>query len=129
MAAAARLLEGQHDFAAFQAAGGHAQTTEREVFSSRVHKLSTTEGTEDTKGQIQFDLRVPRGGELIIYEITGNGFLRYMVRGIVGTLVEIGRGRHPPRWVSEAVASRDRASAGPTAPPEGLFLVGVAYPR
>ena len=49
---------------------------------------------------------------LITYEITGSGFLRHMVRAIVGTLVEIGRGRRPPEWMREVVASRDRSAAG-----------------
>ena len=98
------------------------------MFSSRIvstlstrSKLSTTEET---------DLRVLRvlgGGELIAYEITGDGFLRHMVRTIVGTLVEIGRGRRSVGSMEEAIRSRDRRTAGPTAPPEGLFLVRVAY--
>ena len=50
-----------------------------------------------------------------------------MVRNIVGTLVEVGRARRPVEWVGEVLRSRDRASAGPTAPPEGLFLVSVKY--
>jgi tRNA pseudouridine38-40 synthase len=50
-----------------------------------------------------------------------------MVRTIVGTLVEIGRGRHAAAWMREVLASRDRAQAGPTAPAEGLFLAGVEY--
>ena len=129
MDAAARLVEGRHDFAAFQAAGSARSTTEREVCSSRVvlmENLSTTERTKDTEvksGGEEFG----GGGELIIYEITGNGFLRHMVRTIVGTLVEIGRGRRPAEWMSEVLASRDRAQAGPTAPASGLFLVSVEY--
>ena len=71
---------------------------------------------------------VPQSGEpLIVYEVTGTGFLRHMVRAIVGTLVEVGRGRQPIEWMGRVLASRDRAMAGPTAPPEGLFLVGVIY--
>jgi tRNA pseudouridine38-40 synthase len=50
-----------------------------------------------------------------------------MVRIIVGSLVEVGRGRQPVEWISRAVASRDRTAAGPTAPPHGLFLVRVEY--
>ena len=133
MAAAARLLQGRHDFAAFQAAGRPAATTERDVFSSRIiHKLSTTEDAEDTEGQSfpgTKDLCVPRvlrGGDLI-YEIRGDGFLRHMVRAIVGSLVEIGRGRRPIEWMSEVLASRDRTRAGPTAPALGLTLVEVEY--
>jgi tRNA pseudouridine38-40 synthase len=64
---------------------------------------------------------------MIVYEIAGNGFLRHMVRIIVGTLVEIGRGRRPVEWMDEVLASRDRVKAGPTAPAEGLILAGVEY--
>ncbi len=119
MAAAAALLDGRHDFAAFQAAGSGTSSTERVVYSSRV-RTSADAGarTDDAAGS---------GGPLILYEIRGSGFLRHMVRNIVGTLVEIGRGRHPAGWVTEVLASKDRARAGPTAPPEGLFLVDVEY--
>ena len=64
---------------------------------------------------------------MITYEIHGDGFLRHMVRAIVGTLVEIGRGRRAPAWMRDVLASRDRSTAGPTAPAEGLFLVRVEY--
>ena len=67
------------------------------------------------------------GSESIVYEVTADGFLRHMVRSIVGTLVEIGRGAHPPEWIDDVLASRDRARAGPTAPAAGLFLVRVDY--
>jgi tRNA pseudouridine38-40 synthase len=106
MAGAARFVEGRHDFAAFQATGSETQTTEREVFSSTICRLST---------------------ELIHYDITGDGFLRHMVRTIVGTLVEIGRGRRSVESIAETIRSRDRAAAGVTAPPEGLFLMAVVY--
>jgi tRNA pseudouridine38-40 synthase len=108
MTAAARLLEGRHDFAAFQGAGGSTRTTERIVASSLIGRTGP-------------------GQPLVTYDISGSGFLRYMVRNIVGTLVEVGRGHRPAGWVGEVLASRDRAAAGPTAPPEGLFLVGVDY--
>ena len=129
MDTAARLLEGRHDFAAFQTASGTSHTTERTVTRSRVTRtdLSTTEDTEEQTG---FALRVPgvlRGGDLVVYEITGDGFLRYMVRAIAGTLVDIGRGRRSIGEMREVLASRDRGRAGPTAPAWGLFLVGVEY--
>jgi tRNA pseudouridine38-40 synthase len=122
MASAAATLEGRHDFAAFQAAGTETRTTEREVFSSRAR------GGSDplrASGDPQpFHADVPG---LITYEIAGAGFLRHMVRTIVGTLVEVGRGRRPAAWVSEVLRSRDRSAAGPTAPAEGLFLVSLEY--
>ena len=64
---------------------------------------------------------------MIVYEITGDGFLRHMVRAIAGTLVDIGRGRRPSEEMREVLDSRDRGRAGPTAPAWGLFLVGVEY--
>jgi tRNA pseudouridine38-40 synthase len=108
MAAAAACLVGAHDFAAFQASGASTSTTERVVFSSLV-------------------ARVSNGEPLVLYDVTGGGFLRNMVRIMVGTLMEIGRGRRPVAWMDEVLASCDRALAGPTAPPDGLFLVGVDY--
>jgi tRNA pseudouridine38-40 synthase len=110
MRAAAKRLEGRHDFAAFQAAGSDVATTEREIFESI--------------------LRTPHDAprtSLLCYEVRGNGFLRHMVRTIVGSLVEVGRGRQPIEWIDEVLASRDRTRAGQTAPAQGLFLVSVDY--
>ena len=124
MDAAARLIEGRHDFAAFRSSSGTTRTTERTVTRSRVTRtsLSTLSRVEDT-------LEVPgvRGGDMIIYEVTGDGFLRHMVRAMTGTLVEIGRGRWPVEEMRAVLDSRDRGRAGPTAPGCGLFLVGVEY--
>jgi tRNA pseudouridine38-40 synthase len=175
MRQAARLLEGEHDFAAFQSGGTDVATTVREIIASRVATTSTTERTgtngehgnpmgrpvtpvdldpasalrgsaagttterTETDGvhgeELGFPVlsvrqdpaRASRGGVLVSYEITGTGFLRHMVRAIVGSLVEIGRGRRPVDWMTQVLASRDRAAAGPTAPALGLFLVGVEY--
>jgi tRNA pseudouridine38-40 synthase len=114
MRRAARLVEGRHDFAAFQAAGSSVSTTEREIVASAFRTVHPEPGTSNPA--------------LLCYEITGAGFLRHMVRIIVGSLVEIGRGRRPIEWMATVIASRDRATAGPTAPPHGLFLVRVEYP-
>ena len=67
------------------------------------------------------------GGSRLVLTLTGDGFLRHMVRAITGSLVEIGRGRWPPEHLAAVLASRDRSQAGPTAPPQGLFLVSVRY--
>jgi len=117
MQAAARLLEGRHDFAALQAASGTQRTTEREVFASQLL------ADDDSRGA---GLR-PSPACLITYEITGSGFLRHMVRVIAGSLVDIGQGRRSPEWFGDVLASRDRTKAGPTAPAHGLFLVRVDY--
>jgi len=106
MGEAARAIEGTHDFSAFRAAGSDTHGSERSVFVSQVQG---------------------GGDALVVYEISGDGFLRHMVRTIVGTLVEVGRGRRSPHSMTEILASRDRGRAGPTAPPEGLFLTHVEY--
>lgn len=103
---AALVLVGTHDFAAFQGTGTVVASTERTI-----HRLDVREGPD---------------GQLVM-AIEGNGFLRHMVRNIVGTLVEIGLGRRPATAMAEILASRDRARAGRTAPPQGLFLIDVRY--
>ena len=63
----------------------------------------------------------------IVYEVSGSGFLRHMVRAIVGTLVDIGRGRYPPARMTALLEDGSRSDAGATAPAQGLFLVRVDY--
>jgi tRNA pseudouridine38-40 synthase len=117
MSAAAQLVRGRRDFAAFQAAGSNARSSVREVFSSSVIARPKPCATGEKQG----------GDSLITYEVSADGFLRHMVRTIVGTLVEIGRGRRSVAWMDEVLAGCDRSRAGPTAPPEGLVLVSVGY--
>ncbi len=114
MQAAARLIEGSRDFAAFQGPRTEIKSTVRNVATSTLRNE-------------ECGVRIGEGGRLLVYEVTGDGFLRHMVRTIVGTLVEIGRGRKPVDWMNDVIASRDRAAAGQTAPAEGLFLVTVHY--
>jgi tRNA pseudouridine38-40 synthase len=136
MDAAARLLEGRHDFAAFQATGSSVSTTVREVAASRIVECGLRTGEESAiesaiestiESTIESAIRNPQSA-MLTYEVVGSGFLRHMVRIIVGSLVEIGRGRQPVGWMSAVIAARDRTLAGPTAPPHGLFLVGIEYP-
>src|SRR5476651_2358972 len=132
MRAAAALLVGRHDFAAFQSAGSDVATTTREIFVSRIAECGVRAADsglwigEESASASAPALRTPHSA-LLCYEVSGDGFLRHMVRAIAGTLVEVGRGRQPVDWVGRVLASRDRASAGPTAPPEGLVLVRVMY--
>src|SRR5262245_50194292 len=119
MNTAARMLEGAHDFAAFQGTGSDVKTTERTILQSTISGRGA--------GLQPCVHRSASAEALITYDVTGNGFLRHMVRAIVGTLVEIGRGRKPPEWVREVLESRDRSAAGVTAPAAGLFLVRVDY--
>jgi tRNA pseudouridine38-40 synthase len=121
MDAAARLLEGRHDFAAFQSLGTDVSSSIRTVFSSSVRRIALGDAPGPTAGLAD------AAGVLVAYEVSGDGFLRHMVRSIVGTLIEVGRGRRDPAWVADVLSSCDRRQAGRTVPAEGLCLVGVAY--
>ena len=123
MQAAAASLEGRHDFASFQAAGSDVRDTVRTVFTSR---LLTGAGRGVPEGSACDGLHASTG-RLLLYEITGDGFLRHMVRNIVGTLVDVGEGRRPAGGMGELLAARDRSQAGPTAPAHGLVLARVEY--
>lgn len=109
MARAAAALTGTHDFRSFQASGAPRSTTVRTIE--------------------RLDIRQGRGGaeSKLTLDIVANGFLYNMVRNIVGTLVEVGRGARRPTWPAEVLNAQDRTCAGPTAPPHGLCLVGVSY--
>lgn len=72
-------------------------------------------------------LDVDRNGDRIVLDVEGPAFLMHMVRTIAGSLIEVGRGKHPPEWIAHVLAARDRTVAGPTAPPQGLTLVWVRY--
>lgn len=104
MRKAAAALLGEHDFSSFQAAGSSVKTSVRTLLRMEVI------------GQAGGDLR---------FEIEGTGFLRHMVRNIVGTLLEVGRGRREPDSIPALLARRDRKAAGPTAPARGLCLERV----
>ena len=97
---------GERDFKAFEGAGSPRSHTVRNVSESRL--LVADDG-------------------FLTYEIAANGFLRFMVRNIVGTLAEVGCGKISPDCVPEIFSSKDRSLAGATAPPCGLFLVSVEY--
>ena len=111
MERAAKLLEGELDFTSFAAAD--AQADEADKSNVRVIFRSCI-------------VWRPRSS-LLVYQVTGTGFLRYMVRNIVGTLIEVGRGRIEPRDIPSILAARDRTRAGPTAAAQGLCLISVEY--
>jgi tRNA pseudouridine38-40 synthase len=85
--------------------------------------------TEDLRPQTQDPSRQGRGeaGDFVTIEIEADGFLYNMVRAIVGTLVEVGRGAQPDTWPAEVLRAADRRLAGRTAPPQGLFLLRAEY--
>lgn len=105
MRQAAEYLVGEHDFASFCNIKSQVESTVRTIYS----------------------LELTKQGEEITIRITGNGFLYNMVRIIVGTLVRVGRGYYRPEQVKEILDAKQRTEAGVTAPPQGLFLVEIAY--
>lgn len=105
MKQAAKSLIGQHHFSAFQSGEGETKT-------DRCHLKRLT---------------IQRSVDLITITIEANRFLQHMVRNIVGTLVEVGRGKRKAQEVKQILKSGDRRLAGPTAPPQGLCLVEVRY--
>ena len=74
-----------------------------------------------------WEQRQTEAGELLVYRVRGNGFLHHMVRNLVGTMVDVGRGYRTVDEVPGIIAARSRAAAGPTAPAQGLFLHSVEY--
>ena len=102
---AAEVLSGRHDFAAFASNSHRRVTTVRRLFCCEVQ----------------------RQGPDVFFDIEGDGFLYNMVRNIVGTLMEIGRGHWPVECIPQILASRDRTQAGPTIPAAGLTLMWVKY--
>jgi tRNA pseudouridine38-40 synthase len=103
----AQLLLGRHDFTSFRA--GACQAT------SPVRTLDR--------------LDVRRDGDIVEIIAEARSFLHHQVRNMVGSLKLVGDGRWPPAGMADALAARDRGAAGPTAPPQGLCLTGVVYPK
>jgi tRNA pseudouridine38-40 synthase len=120
MQASAGLLCGTHDFTSFAAA------------DPDLNLRSGAEATGPNPVKTIFASSLERAGiagagELLVYRVTGSGFLHHMVRNIVGTLVDVGREALAAEEIPRILAARDRAAAGPTAPAKGLFLAHVDY--
>src|SRR2546427_12992009 len=112
MREAAARFAGTHDFASFAASTGSEEddkerSTEREIFSTEL-------------------VRSPENEELV-FTVRGRSFLRYMVRKMVGTLLDVGRGRLKPDDIDRLFELRDRSKSGPTVPPQGLVMVEVQH--
>jgi len=105
MRVAAAALLGEHDFSAFRSSECQAKSPVRTIHA----------------------LEIERRGERIDFVIRANAFLHHMVRNLVGTLVYVGKGKHPAQWVREVLEARERARAAPTFGPEGLYLETIEY--
>jgi tRNA pseudouridine38-40 synthase len=106
--ASSKLVLGIHDFKSFQSVGTPILETVRQVY------------------QAEWEWRKP---EVLQFTITGSGFLKQMVRNIVGTSLMIERKGWEPAKMAEIIAAKDRNIAGPPAPAQGLYLMKVYYPR
>ena len=102
---AAQVLRGERDFSAFRSVQCQATHARRNL-----HEVS-----------------VRRDDDEVVVEVQANAFLHHMVRNMVGALVYVGKGAHPPEWIAELIAGRDRRLAAPTFSPSGLYLSGVEY--
>jgi len=119
MGRAAATLAGRHDFVAFQSTGTPVASTERTILGVDLCVRSR----DDLPVTLLDDER------LVELELTGDGFLRHMVRAIAGTLLEVGQGRRPADDLPRLLRGASRSDAGPNAPPHGLTLVRVVYPE
>jgi tRNA pseudouridine38-40 synthase len=105
MRRAAAALVGEHDFSSFRDAQCQAKSPVRNLH----------------------EVRVERGDPLIVFTFRANAFLHHMIRNVVGSLVYVGAGKHPPEWIAELMAKRDRREAAPTFAPDGLYFAGAEY--
>lgn len=105
MSEAASYLIGTHDFASFCAANAQVKSTVRTIYSCTAQKEN----------------------DIITIRVTGNGFLYNMVRIIAGTLIEVGAGKRRPEEIKDILAAENRDAAGPTAPAQGLTMMGIEY--
>lgn len=107
MHTAAQYFLGEQDFTSFRAAGCQSKTAMRNVMHANIY----------------------RQGGFLIFDVKANAFLQHMVRNMMGSLLQVGRGDKDPAWIAELLSLKDRARAAPTALPDGLYLVGVEYPK
>jgi tRNA pseudouridine38-40 synthase len=105
MLEAARTLVGRHDFSAFRSAECQAKSPEREMR----------------------EITIERHGAFLVFRLVADGFLHHMVRNIIGSLIQIGKGAEAPAWMQSVLVSRERAAAAATFAPDGLYLERVRY--
>lgn len=119
---AAQHVVGTHDFTSFAATSPDLSTRSAEDLEE-----DAPESQEKSAVRTIFASSWHREAELLVYRVTGSGFLHHMVRNLVGTFVDVGRGRTSSDALPVILAARSRTAAGPTARPQGLFLLEVDY--
>ena len=134
---AARLFEGEHDFLSFAAtdpdlaarerAAGVGFAPDAEAHKAALARSIGKQGAIRTVYSSIWEARSSDAGELLVYRVRGNGFLHHMVRNLVGTMLDVGRGYRKVDDIPGILTARSRAAAGPTAPAQGLFLHSVEY--
>jgi tRNA pseudouridine38-40 synthase len=122
---AAQVFIGEHDFQSF--AANDPDLTQRDSDPATTH-LQNQEQTVRTIFACSWEKRTIDHADLLVYRVRGNGFLHHMVRNLVGTMIDVGRGFLPLEEIPRILAARSRSAAGSTAPARGLFLVSVEYP-
>ena len=141
MQAAASAVVGEHDFTSFAASDPDLSTRRAASSAGLTDDIALSSPASpqeadiapDGPGNIRrifasaFSTRQFEGGELLIYRVTGSGFLHHMVRNLVGTFLECGRGQIAPENILQILEMRSRSEAGATAPARGLFLESVEY--
>ncbi len=127
MQRAADYFLGEHDFVSFAATDPDLATREEAASAGRLGGTATSLPAIRTIFKSQWDRQSCEAGELLVYRVRGNGFVHHMVRNLVGTMVEVGRGAQQADAVPAILDACNRAAAGPTAPARGLFLHSVEY--
>jgi len=129
----ARLFEGEHDFQSFAASDPDlaSRETSQSVEPMRQTGVPNVTAPEHTTVRriysSAWEHRQTEAGEMLVYRVCGSGFLHHMVRNLVGTMLDVGRGYLRIEDIPEILAAKQRSAAGPTAPARGLFLYSVDY--
>ena len=116
---AAQLLLGEHDFSCFEKTGGNNTTS-----ICTITEAGWSTYAPDHCKMMGTDWKE---GDYIVFRIKANRFLRNMVRAIVGSLIEVGRGKQKPSWIADLIANGSRSDAGTSVPGKALFFCGASY--
>lgn len=116
---AAEMLLGTKDFSCFEKTGGNNKTSVCTVYQAYWEKY--------VPEHVSLLGYQAEDGDYLVFTVSADRFLRNMVRAIVGTLIEIGRGKHPVQWIEEVISSGNRSSAGESVPGYALYFIGAEY--